>query len=616
MNAKPDEGVGTEESARTASTRGGEATMSRGSGRKAVSSRTSQYMIAPADRNTTAILVQRLRNFGVAEVARTLEPRGDMCPPVAIVHMSAENAASLRASARGMLIVEADAPLQAAAASGTPASVCAAATAAVAVPFGPGFTTTIQVLSESAEPVERALVELVGQRWIAQGVTDGAGMVTLTLIGELPEQVTELLVKPRRGFWNLRQANPKLQIDGVNAVTLRPLTQAGEFGWGGRAMRFDQLPSDYRGGGIKIALIDSGVATGHWQLGTVKHGFDAPRGEERRWSQDAAGHGTPCAGILVAAAGKPDSLRGYAPDAELHVCKLAPDASCSDLISALDYCIEAKVDIACVGFASGRGSTIVEQRVAAAKQLGTATIAAAGSTGGPVQFPACSPHVLAVGAIGHAGTFPENSLEAALAEAGNDWSIMSAGSGLFVPAFSCTGPEIDLCGPGVAVISCQSPDGHAACDGTSLAAPHVAALAALVLAHRSEFRYDFVGRDARRVERLFGILKETALQLGSPWQTGAGLPDAPRALRIQPERSPFAAPLSIGLLDLRNAMRLAGLTDVRKTEDFFPQPLRGPAVVDHLPFNLGQPAVPSVSVGAHIRELRGAMRLAGLAADP
>lgn len=588
MNAKSDEGIGKEESARTAATRGGEAMILRGSDRKSVSSRTNQYMIAPADRSTTTALVQLLRNFGVAEVTRTLEPRGDMCPPVAIVQMSAENAASLRASARGMLIVEADPPLQAASAFRTPASVCAAATAAVAVPFGPGFTTTIQVLSESEEPVERALVELVGRRWIAQGITDGAGKVMLTLIGELPEQVTELLVKPRMGFWNACQTNPKLQTDAVNAVTLRPLTEAGEFGWGGRAMRFDQLPSDYRGGGIKIALIDSGVAASHWQLGTVKHGFDAPRSEERRWSQDAAGHGTPCAGILVASAAGPNSLRGYAPDAELHVCKLPPDASCSDLISALDYCIETKVDIACVGFASSRGSTIVEQRIVAAKQLGTATIAAAGSTGGPVQFPACSPHVLAVGAIGHAGTFPENSLEAVLAEASRDWTMMSAGSGLFVPAFSCTGPEIDLCAPGVAVISCQSSDGHAACDGTSLAAPHVAALAALVLAHRREFRRDFIGRDPRRVERLFGILKETAQPLGSPWQTGAGMPDAPRALEIQPERSPSAPPLSIGLPDLRNAMRLAGLTDVRKSEDFFPQPPRGPAVVDHLPFNLAQ----------------------------
>jgi subtilisin len=47
-----------------------------------------------------------------------------------------------------------------------------------------------------------------------------------------------------------------------------------------------------------------------------------------------------------------------------------------------------------------------------------------------------------------------------------------------VPGFSCKGPEVDVCAPGLAVISCQSPDGYAARDGTSLAAAHVAGLAA------------------------------------------------------------------------------------------------------------------------------------------
>jgi len=163
------------------------------------------------------------------------------------------------------------------------------------------------------------------------------------------------------------------------------------------------------------------------------------------------------------------------------------------------------------------------------------------------------------------------------------------------------------------VISCQSPDGYAACDGTSLAAPHVAALAALVLAHRGEFGREFGNRDARRVERLFQVLKETAQPLGDPLQTGAGLPDAPRAVGLQPQLRSLATPLSLALPELRNAMRLAGLTERDTDEDAFPQPPRGPAAVGRLPSGLAQPApMFATDARADKRALREAMLLAGL----
>jgi len=124
-----------------------------------------------------------------------------------------------------------------------------------------------------------------------------------------------------------------------------------------------------------------------------------------------------------------------------------------------------------------------------------------------------------------------------------------------VPPFSCRGPELDISAPGVAIIACQSPDGYAICDGTSLAAAHVTALAALILARHSDFTGSFARRDFQRVERLFQILKDTAQSIGHPWQTGAGLPDAARALGVWSGRRPLAAPLDAGLGEMRNAIR-------------------------------------------------------------
>jgi subtilisin len=608
MNANSDDGRGSETSARTSSKRSAEPRGTRTARAK------PRYMVAPTNPGiTAAVVAERLRDIGVTEIIRTLDPRGTGMPPVTVIRATPENASMLRRTGVpdvGALLVERDHALRPAAAIGRHR---ASTSLAAAVPLGAGFTTTVQVLGENEQPVERAVVQLLGAQWTAEGITGRDGKVNLTLFGELPGPPLTLLVKPRAGFWGLYRENWEPQGDG-NVVALRPLTLPPDLPWGGRMMRFDQLPPNCRGTGIRIALIDTGVATSHHQLSGIKHGLDAPTGDERAWAQDLAGHGTPCAGILVAAAVKESGIRGYAPGAELHVCKLGLEAYCSDLTAALDYCIENEVDIACVGFGSERGSAIVEQRLAAAKRRGIAVIAAAGSDGGAVQFPGCSSQVLAVGAIGRSGTFPEDSLESIEANAPQS-DLAGAGSGLFVPAFSCAGPEIDLCAPGVAVISCQSPDDYAACSGTSVAAPHVAALAALVLAHRSEFQTDFARRDAWRVERLFQLLKETAQPLGDPLRTGAGLPDALRALGIP--FAPFAslpwAPLPASRLsDMRRAMHLAGLSD----PEALTEPPRGPAAIAEARFTASPGPIEGLGTnrGTDMHMLRQAIARAGLAA--
>lgn len=541
------------------------------------------YMIAPAALGVTRqALVDRLNRLGNIEILRTYAERhATFSPPIAVVRMSDETAAelhryaaALRRSPAGAFVIEPDRYLRAASFAGASPQfhVKPAMTA-----LGPDLTVTIQVLSESGEPVEHAEVRLLGEQASAQGLTGRDGRVELTLHGELPETVTELIVNAHSGYWGLWLHRPDLRANAVNTFTLEPLALPDGPDWGGTAIRFDQLPAEYRGAGIKIAVIDSGVAASHKQLARNNHGIDIRSGGEISWTQDFMGHGTPCAGLIGAIPDGAHGIRGYAPDSELHVCKLPADARCSDLVVALDYCLQNGIDVAYLGFGCERGSVIVEQRIAAAKQLGVGIIAAAGNSAGTVMFPACSPHVLAVGAIGRAGNYPEDSPQAVQA------AVAAAGE-LFVPQFSCRGPELDLCAPGVAVVACQSPDGYVICDGTSLAAAHVAALAALILAHHSDFRGEFARRDFQRIERLFQILKDTAQPVGHPWETGAGLPDAARALGIWSERPPQAAPINSGLQDNRSPIRqrdhVHGAGDANAFE-----PPRGPANVTRLPLS-------------------------------
>jgi len=355
-------------------------------------------------------------------------------------------------------------------------------------------------------------------------------------------------------------------------------------------------------------LIDSGVATSHKQLTRINHGVDIRSLEGRSWSQDVMSHGTACAGIIGAGPDGAHGIRGYAPDSEIHVCRLPVDARCSDLVAALDYCLQSDIDLAFLGFGCERGSAIVEQRIAAVKQQGVGIIAAAGNSTGAVLFPACSPQVMAVAAIGQIGSYSDDSLQAVQAAA----AIPVAG-GLFVPAFSCRGPELDLCAPGVAIFACQSPDGYAICDGTSLAAAHVTALAALILAHHDDFRSGFAKRNFQRVERLFQILKETAQPIGDLWQTGAGLPDAARALGIRSERGPLAAPLDAALREMRSAIGRLERDHSGAGETNVFEPPRGPAGVTHLPLNPQPLSVSAASfTEAGVHELKTAMMLAGL----
>ena len=568
----------------------------------------NRYMIAPAAPGITRqALIDRLGRLDNVEILRTSAERdAGPCPPVAAVRMSDETAAALRRSSAGTLVIEPDRYMRAASFAATvPRFRAMPPTTA----FGPEFAVTIQVLGEGGKPVERAEVCVVGEQASAQGLTGKDGRVELTLHSELPETISELFVNARSGYWGLWRHRPELQADTPNTITLKRLALPDTQEWGGKAMRFDQLPTEFRGAGVKIALIDSGVATSHKQLAGIKYGIDIRGGEERSWAQDYMGHGTPCAGLIAAVPDVTLGIRGYAPESELHVCRLPPDARCSDIVAALDYCLEAGIDVACLGFGCKRGSAIVEQRIAAAKRQGVGIVAAAGNSAGMVLFPACSPHVLAIGAIGQTGSYPEDSPQAVQAAAAT-----AIAGGLFAPLFSCRGPELDACAPGVAVVACQSPDGYGICDGTSLAAAHVTALAALILAHHGDFRGGFARRDFQRIERLFQILKDTAQPIGQPWETGAGLPDAARALGVASEQRPPAPPLSAGLREMHSAIRQLDLIRFGAAGEANAfEPPRGPASVTHLPLS-PMPLALQTGTGtkAGIQELKTAMMLAGL----
>ena len=457
---------------------------------------------------------------------------------VLVARMTDEKARTLSMQAQGQLIVERDQPLQLLDVNYPQTSLvnCNLPTS------GAAFTAEFLVLG-NGNPIKDAEVYLFGGLLPASGTTDAKGRVKLSLIGETSQSLRRLYVKPRMDYWSFCQEQPDVSSNEMNVIGLRALSdwpalanfpQQQQLTWGQKAMRLDQLPAHYRGQGIRIAIVDSGTATSHQDLTKITRGYDVinKTQDANSWSVDTIAHGSHCAGV-IAGIDSNWGIRGFAPEAEIHVCKLFPGGQISQLIEALEYCIEKQIDVVNLSLGGAEPSEALEQQIIRAKQAGVACVVAAGNSSGSVQYPASSPNVLAVAAIGRINEFPLDSYHT------QTMTPQVDANGFFAARFSCYGPEVGVCAPGVAITSSVPDNNFAAWDGTSMAAPHVTGLAALVLAHHPDFQGSIGQRSSERVERLFQIIKMSCRPVvpGDQRRTGYGLPDVLRAVGLAPAYS-------------------------------------------------------------------------------
>lgn len=527
---------------------------------RSIGGRKKQFVVAPrhATEGLQALgfqplqfdaLEEALRNSSDIEVIDKIGPKNTLGAlgdgigggqGVLVARMTEQKAAALHQQGQGRLLVERDQPLNLMEPSLRQPALVTGVTPTNS--GGPALNAVISVIGKDGAPQADAEVSLFGSMLPASGSTDVNGQVTLTLFGETADTVRGLYVKPKADYWSFYQRDPDISSDEVNVVVLRALSDwpalAGfprqrAYGWGQKAMRLDQLPGNYRGQGVKIAIIDSGAATSHDNLRGIHAGFDVvnKKTNPNGWDHDTLGHGSHCAGV-IAAADIASGIRGFAPEAEVHACKLFPGGQVSQLIDALEYCIEKQIDVVNLSLGGAEVSEALEQQIVRTKRAGIACIVAAGNSGGAVQYPASSPNVLAVAAIGKLDEFPSDSYHAQTLDTNVD------AYGYFTAKFSCFGPQVAVCAPGVAITSCVPPNNFAAWDGTSMAAPHVTGLAALALAHHPDFKTpQYQARGAERVERLFQIIRASARHVsqGDQNRVGYGLPDVLAAVGLQPQ---------------------------------------------------------------------------------
>ncbi len=454
-----------------------------------------------------------------------------MSTEAVVVRMDEQRGEALRQNAPPHVIVELDAPL------GHSDMLVPEPMnwqhAVQALPFPrPRSELRFRIIGKDERPLANAVINLYGPGFPAQSITDSSGQASLQTHAIDGAGIHAIYVRPAADHWERYIRNPSLEPGQVNVIRLNPLDRtSGSFpgerphGWGQRIMKFDRVPSDWNGTGTKIGLIDSGCDTSHPLLRHIVRGADLTRDKDpQSWKSDELGQGTHCAGIVAASATAAASeIIGCAPASEVHIFKVVPGGHVSDLIDALNQCIERRLDIVQIGVSAEQFSELAAQKITEARLNGIACIAGAGNSGAAVQFPGNVPGVLTVSAVGKLGEYPQDTRHAHRA-----LPQLIAFSGIYATNFSGWGPQVGVCAPGVAVVSSVPGGGYAAWDGTSMAASHVVGFSALLLSHHPILQsINYGARADQRVSTLYDLLRVAAIPYAQvdPNRVGAGLPD-------------------------------------------------------------------------------------------
>jgi subtilisin family serine protease len=307
---------------------------------------------------------------------------------------------------------------------------------------------------------------------------------------------------------------------------------------------------DTQGEGVLVGVIDSGIDYFHPALGggigpdhKVVGGFDFVNNDTD--PMDDNGHGTHVAGIIAADGA---SVKGVAPKARLLSYK-ALDAYGRgrehDILAAIERAVDPdqngdpvdKVDILNMSLGSDYGDPDdpLSRAVDNAVNLGITVVVSAGNAGRytPVEGKEDNYYYTAMETIGSPGTARLAITVGAVDSLDNLTRFSSKG-----PAGGTFAVKPDLVAPGEAIWSLAPGGGVAQKSGTSMAAPMVAGIAALLKSKRG---------DLSPLE-IKSALMHSSVDLGlSVMKQGAGRVDAMRALQSTTLITPGT--LSFGLDD-------------------------------------------------------------------
>ncbi|MEV5875505.1 type VII secretion-associated serine protease mycosin [Streptomyces sp. NPDC052101] len=248
--------------------------------------------------------------------------------------------------------------------------------------------------------------------------------------------------------------------------------------WALQRVNLDELWSQSKGRGARVAVIDTGVDTANPQLANA---VDASLGAnylptkdskgqkidigKNDGTTDTVGHGTRVAGIIAARPMKGTGFVGLAPEATIIPIKQndAEGHGTSDtLAQAIQHAIDVKAQV--INISQDTTNAVapgdkLQNAIGEALNRGIVVVASAGNDGldgnDKRTYPASYAGVLAVAA----------------SDRNNERAV-----------FSQSGSWVGVAAPGVDMVSTVPKGGHCSDSGTSFSAPYVAGVAALIKA--------------------------------------------------------------------------------------------------------------------------------------
>ncbi|MGM9923446.1 MAG: S8 family serine peptidase [Bacillus sp. (in: firmicutes)] len=249
---------------------------------------------------------------------------------------------------------------------------------------------------------------------------------------------------------------------------------------------------------VVVAVIDSGVQKDHRDLkGSIVSPIDMVTGSS---DYEPDFHGTHVAGIIAAAFNKYGTA-GIAPNTKIMPINVfeGEDAYSWTIVAGIEYAVENGADIINMSLGQYGYDYAEDYAIQQAVKKGVTVIAAAGNENTDELFyPAAYSNVIAVSATDS-----------------NDR----------ITYFSNYGSYVDVSAPGEGILSTSVGNGYEYLDGTSMAAPVVSGIAALILA-KNPFT---------TVAEVQTILKKSSVDLGNRgWDTfyGNGRVSAYKALTL------------------------------------------------------------------------------------
>jgi subtilisin family serine protease len=287
-----------------------------------------------------------------------------------------------------------------------------------------------------------------------------------------------------------------------------------QIGWGVKALYGDTLDGGLPSGGkgINVAVIDTGVLVSHADLKgqiTLCDDFSGVDAFVKNSCDDKNGHGTQVAGVIAANGGTDGKgMYGVAPSANLMIYKAcANDGTCfaDDVASAIRHAVDNGANIILLSLGSDSHSSLIDDATAYANDHDVMVVAAAGNDGpytGSIDYPASHASVVSVGAV-------DSSLLVAT------WS--ARGNNTASTSYSKQAGDVEFVGPGVNVESTSNNHDYVTMSGTSMAAAHIAGLAA------KEWQAS-ADHPAEATRELLHKFSQDILPLGDDSASGWGIP--------------------------------------------------------------------------------------------